>query len=304
MSPDAAYPRVQVLVLNYNGLEDTRRCVSSLLADGGAAPSDIVIVDNGSSDGSPAELRRSFPGVRLVEHGRNLGYAEGYNKVLGELMSEGKQAFLLLNNDTVVHKDSLGKMEETLLASPDTGVVGPAIIDMGAANIQSMGISANWWRGKSPPRNGAKDYGSVPHGVEDVDFVSGSAMLIRREVIEKVGAFPSHFFLYSEEKDLCFRAKKAGYRVVCDSRAVVEHRKESTVRRYPELQAYYVTRNRFLVTKRHAGLAHMMTFTFWMLLVEVPFSWYQAGVAGNGVGLATLKGMLRGLVMAADEPRF
>ena len=304
MSPDAADPRVQVLVLNYNGLEDTRRCVSSLLADSSLALPDIVVIDNGSTDGSPAELRRSFPGLRVVEHGRNLGYAEGYNNVLGVLMGEGRHAFLLLNNDTVVHEGALGRMAETLHSSPGLGIVGPAIVDMGTVDVQSMGISANWWRGKSPPRNGGRGYGSVAHGVEDVDFVSGSALLVRREVIEKVGAFPSHFFLYSEEKDLCFRARKAGYRVVCDSRAVVEHRKESTVRRYPELQAYYVTRNRFLVTKRHARLAHMMTFTFWMLLVEVPFSWYQAGVAGNGVGLATLKGMLRGLIMAADEPRF
>jgi GT2 family glycosyltransferase len=216
----------------------------------------------------------------------------------------GYSFLLLLNNDTVVRKGAVKTMLGTMRSDPKVGVVGPAVLNMGSEVVQSVGVSIVWERSKPVMLKSGTRYAEVDRGITDVDFVSGCAMLLRREAVEKAGMFPEHFFMYVEEQDLCLSIKEAGFRVVCDSRAAVEHRAEATVSKYPKLKARYYTRNRFLVLKRHGTSEQMLRFVAYMFLRELPGAVLRDLEAKSLSSSCTRNwAALEGLAMAAGEHR-
>ena len=294
--------RALVLILNFNGFEDTCRCVESLLSDPDVPGEDVVVVDNGSSDGSPERLKNAFPGLTVLETGANLGFAKGYNWAIKKLLDSHYGSILLLNNDTVVHRGALRALVETLRTDKTIGVVGPLILNMGTEIVQSAGIGIQWEKSKPVFLMNGKKADDVVEEIRDVDFVSGSAMLVRTEALDKVGLFAEHFFMYAEEEDLCLRVRSAGYRVVCNTKARIEHKMEATVSRYPELRARYYPRNRFLVLKRHGTSGQFLRFTLWMVGLELPPRMFRDLVDGRlSVACARTKGVVGGLFSSMGE---
>ncbi|HEX9909230.1 MAG TPA: glycosyltransferase family 2 protein [Thermoplasmata archaeon] len=294
--------RALVLILNFNGFEDTCRCVESLRSDPDIPREDVVIVDNGSSDGSPERLKNAFPGLTVLETGANLGFAKGYNWAIKKLLDSHYGSILLLNNDTVVHRGALRALVETLQTDKTIGVVGPLILNMGTEIVQSAGIGIQWEKSKPVFLLNGEKAVDMPEEIRDVDFVSGSAMLVRTEALDKVGLFAEHFFMYAEEEDLCLRMRSAGYRVVCNTKARVEHKMEATVSKYPELRARYYPRNRFLVLKRHGTGGQFFRFTVWMIGFELPPLMFWDLVDGRlSVAYARVRGVIGGLLSSMSE---
>jgi len=235
-------PVLSVIVLNFNGRKYIERCLDSLLKTK-YDKMEIIVVDNASTDGSKELIKRKYPRDRilLVENSRNLGFCAGNNigikKATGDLI-------ILLNNDTVVNENWIKKILKEA-ESPEVGVIGCKVLFPSGKIIQSWGCKERflgYWEdiGAGYAVEEIKDRDGI-----EVDYVSGAAIAIKREVIEKIGQLDPRFFAYVEEVDLCYRAKKAGYKIVI-SNAIVYHYGSAYWRNFPLKKFYLIYRNKIL----------------------------------------------------------
>lgn len=243
-------PKVAILILNWNGGQVTLDCLSSLKAV--IYPNlEIIVVDNGSTDGSLESICRLFPETPILAMEKNLGFVEGNNAAIHLAQSNGADYVLLLNNDTVVAPDFLDKLVAVSEAEDAIGVVGPTIYYYDRPDvIWSAGGAINWERGASQMLNLNETDRDLPDSLPyEVDFVSGCAMLVRTSVIQQVGLLDPRFFAYYEETEWCVRIHRAGYRVLHVPGARVWHRILPETREASPLVHYYMTRNRLLFLK-------------------------------------------------------
>ncbi|HHS96957.1 MAG TPA: glycosyltransferase family 2 protein [Chloroflexi bacterium] len=269
-----ALPPVSIVILNWNGLEDTAACLASLAAVDYPAL-EVVVVDNGSTDGSPTILQQRFPGLILLETGENLGYAGGNNVGLRYALERGAEYVLLLNNDTEVAPDFLRRMVEVAEADERVGAVGPMIYYHSRPDvIWSAGGAIDWRRGRTrmvgvdEPDRG--QFGTAPR---EVDFVTGCAMLVRREATERAGLLDERFFLYYEEVEWCVRIRRAGFRILHVPTARVWHKIPFDGREASPMVHYYMTRNRLLFLKLTGAGWLAWTHTLLMEYVRRFLSW-------------------------------
>lgn len=226
-------PTVCIIVLTWNGLADTLDCLESLSALTYSAVS-VLVVDNGSSDGSVETISQRFPHVDVLALPTNLGYVGGNNAGLRSALADGFGYALLLNNDTVVAPDLI----ENLL-KPQAEVVGPAIFYADQPDVHwSAGGRIDFERGTTA-MSGTGEGGYV-------DFVTGCAMLVDLSILEDVGYLDERFFAYYEEAEWCVRAQRAGYRVWWEPTAHVWHKISDDARQVSPTTLYYMTRNRLL----------------------------------------------------------
>lgn len=249
-----ATPRVTVVVLNWNGREDTLRCLGSL--QGVQYPDrSVVVVDNGSRDGSVAAIRSAHPAVTLIEAGANLGFAAGNNLGIEVGLARGADFVLLLNNDTVVAPDVLAWLVAAAEEHPATAAVSPKIYLMD--DPQRIWYAGGRWRtaeGKMEHVDaGILDEDTAETAdVRETDYACGCAMLLRASVLREVGLLDPEFFLLFEETDWCFRARDKGYSCRVALRAHVWHKVSSSFGgRSSPLYAYFYARNWLLWSKRH-----------------------------------------------------
>jgi GT2 family glycosyltransferase len=243
-------PRVAIVVLNWNGLADTLACLESLA--GVDYPSyDIVVVDNGSTDGSVAVIREQFPDVVLIENDENLGFAGGNNVGLQWVLERGSDYALLLNNDTEVALNFLHLLVETAEADSTIGIAGPTIYYHEQPQIVwSAGGGIDWRRGQTWMMGlNEHDVGQFGEEPRKVDFVTGCCMLVRRAVLEQVGLLDERFFAYYEETEWCVRAQRAGFKIVHVPQAKIWHKIPLDARESSPVVHYYMTRNRLLFLK-------------------------------------------------------
>jgi GT2 family glycosyltransferase len=242
-------PDVSIILLNWNGLADTLACLDSLSRLD--YPSfQVVVIDNGSSDGSPEAIRKAHPEVRVLETGENLGYVGGNNLGLDYACSRGSVYALLLNNDTEVAPDFLRRMVEFAEIDPMVGVVGPTIY---YADPAEMIWSAG---GQLERRTGLTlmygmdevDRGQFGESPRKVDFVTGCALLAKTAVVKEVGKLDSRFFAYFEENEWCIRVAQAGYTIYHLPTARIWHKISPARREHSPQVYYYMTRNRLLFT--------------------------------------------------------
>ena len=256
-------PHVAIVLLTRNQKEHTIECLRSL--EKLEYPNfKIIVVDNGSTDGTPREIRTKFPHVTLIENEENLGFAEGSNVGIRRAITEGADYVLLLNNDTIVAPDLLTELVRVAEADTRIGIVGPKIYYYHEPDrIQSVGGRIDWKRATSTLiGTGEIDSGQYDQ-IREVDFVSGCALLIRRSVIEKVGLMDPAYFLYYDEVDWNVRASRAGFRLVCVPSGKVWHKDAVSSGKGSPFLNYYIARNKLLFAQKNAGL---MGKTFMYLL--------------------------------------
>lgn len=243
---------VFAVVLNYRRPGDTIDCVRSLRRSEGLKPS-IIVVDNGSDDGSAARIAESFPDVHLIRNRSNLGYAGGNNVGIREALKRGAEYVLVINNDSTVAPDALGRMVGAACAR-GAGIISPKVYDFFKPDIiQYAGYrNIHLLAQGLPVGEGERDEGQYEREVE-MSAAPGCAMLLDRRLLESVGLFDELFFAYSEELDLCRRALAAGYRILFVPSAHVWHKKAATLSpRSPEY-TYYLTRGRLIYARKHLG---------------------------------------------------
>ncbi|MGE3174347.1 MAG: glycosyltransferase family 2 protein [Planctomycetota bacterium] len=206
-----ALPALSIVVVNWNTRELLLRLLAQL-APSAAAATEVIVVDNASSDGSADAAERAFPGARLVRAPENGGFAYGVNRGIAAARGEW---ILLLNTDTDVDRAELDRFVAEAAAVPAGGVFGPRIVDEHGAVQSSTWRRHGLWRPLLDALGFARllDGAAPPQGTAEVDCVSGCVFLIRRAALEQTGALDERFFMYFEEADLCARVRAAGFGV-------------------------------------------------------------------------------------------
>ena len=224
---------IAVIIVNWNAREDLRRCLESLYAEPTPTISySVWVVDNASADGSAQMTAREFPQVRLIANTDNRGFSKANNQAIAE--SESRAVFLL-NSDAAIHPGALETLVAYSAAHPEAGIIGPKVLNPDGSLQFSCrrwptlgaGFFRNTILGRLFPHNPyARDYlmGDWDHdSTRAVDWVSGCAMLIRRDLIDEIGALDERFYMYSEDVDICKRAWDSGKEVHYLHTAVVTH---------------------------------------------------------------------------------
>lgn len=225
--------QVPVIVLNWNGWDDTIRCVESVYS---ADPSALVwVVDNGSREDHSTELLRNFPELRYLQLEDNYGWAGGYNRALEVADNESFEFCFLLNNDTTVQDDFLRNAVSQL--RDDIASVGSQI-------LFSDGMSVRFDGKYHEP--GEVHFASKSHEPIESDRVNGAGMLVRMSAFREVGSFDERFFCYREETDWSLRAKLAGWRLIVAPASIVYHACEGSDISHNSL--YYRVRNAYIET--------------------------------------------------------
>jgi N-acetylglucosaminyl-diphospho-decaprenol L-rhamnosyltransferase len=220
--------RVEAVVVNYNARDELLACVESLRADG---VTDIIVVDNGSADGSGAALAAADPEATLVETGANLGYGGGANRGLAH---GNRELVLVCNADVVVRPGTLAAMTAALDADPHLGLVGPRLLNPDETLYPSartfpslVDAIGHGFVGLVAPRNRfSRSYKMLDWdhgGRRSVDWVSGSCFLARRRALEDLGGFDVSYFMYLEDVDLCWRLRRGGWGVAYEPSGCVLH---------------------------------------------------------------------------------
>lgn len=258
--------RVSTIVVNWNAREDTRECVESLIKSD-CPELDIILVDNASTDGSVEYLRSLFPGITVLENSTNERFALGSNRGMRHALERGAEYVFLLNNDAIVEKTTIGRLLRALEGSPRTGLVGPKILYFSKKDvIWSAGGDVNFWTGITRHRGiREKDVGQFDYAAE-VGYLTGCALMARREFVEKVGFLDPSYHIYGEDADWCLRARKAGFGVVYVPGARAWHKVSiSTGGEFSAAKLYEKTRSNFLLFSKHARPYHWITIPVFSL---------------------------------------
>jgi GT2 family glycosyltransferase len=242
----------------------------------------ILVVDNGSTDGSVVGIKAAFPDIRLLETHENLGFAGGNNRGIKLALEDGADYVLLLNNDTEVDSNFLSELVKAAESSQGVGIVGSKIYYYSEPKqLWFAGGRINFYTGDTHHIGERElDEGKYDR-IGDTGYVSGCSMLIKRKVLEDIGTLDETFFLYYEDSDFCARARRHGYRIVYAPASVVWHKVSSTAGKVKDLQLFYGTRNMLIFEKRNAGLQHLVVFLPYYFGKFVLYNTIVAVVSGN-----------------------
>ncbi len=223
-------PRVAIVIVTYNSARDIDTALRSLTEPPPTTPHEILVVDNASTDGTPARIRAAWPAVRLIESASNLGFAAANNRAIRESSSE---FVLLLNPDTRVPRGAIDRLVAYLDTRRDVAIVGPRIVDGdGRAELSFGGMIAPLTELKQKVLVVGNDRGVPPivsmvehmtRRSRAVDWVSGACLLIRRADLEAVGLLDERFFLYTEDVDLCASVRTRGRAVLFAADVEIQH---------------------------------------------------------------------------------
>lgn len=244
--------KVFIIILNWNGYRDTDECIRSLMEL--SYPSyQIVVVDNGSTDGSVARLKEEFKEIVCIANKENLGFAGGNNVGVRYALEHEADYVLLLNNDTIVAPSMLDKLVEAGEADAGIGILGAKIYCYPeSSRLWGAGGEIDWMHGKTYHIGYHEPDDGQWNRAMDVDYVSGCALMVKRGVLEKAGLLDERYFLYYEETDFCIRARNKGFRVLYVPEAKLWHKVSSTTGGgYGPIYTYYMTRNRLLFMRRY-----------------------------------------------------
>lgn len=243
-----------IVVVNFNGWEDTQKCLRSLEALTTSAQT--VLIDNASVDDHCDEIRRQFSWCHVVREPENGGWAGGNNAGIRYALERGAEQIILLNNDTTVSPALVNELQDAMLKYPEYGILGPVINHMNEPDmVMTDGCMFN-----RPGSQGFFDRRTVelspsqPLAITEVDIVNGCCLMVTRGVCEKIGLVDDNFFLIHEESDFCLRAKEAGFKCGVINRSLVLHKGSSSFKRTGQrTQRYYDARNLRLLLRKHLG---------------------------------------------------
>jgi N-acetylglucosaminyl-diphospho-decaprenol L-rhamnosyltransferase len=217
-----------IVVASYNVWPQLERCLAAVTR----GPHDVIVVDSASTDGTQQYLRDKFPQVRLIEFARNDGYGAALNA--GIAVATGRY-LLVMNADAWPVGDGIARLVEFAESRPDIGIAGPRLLDPDGTLQRSVRgfptgwrlateyFFLRWFAPRSRLLNAFYGAGFDHRTPRDAEFLTGAVLLLRRTAVEEVGAFDTDFFMFSEEVDLCYRMREAGWRVAFTPSAQFVH---------------------------------------------------------------------------------
>lgn len=275
-------PELSVILVNYKRPQDTIDCIHSLLQSS-FKDFEIIVVENGSGDGSKEKIWTAFPFICLIESPTNVGFAEGNNLGIRSALASDSKFILLLNNDTVVDSHALEALLATMDEHQDAGVVGAKIFYFDKPNVL-------WFAGGyfNPHSAFGGHYGigepdSAVYNMErSCTLISGCCLLFRREVALRIGLLDSDYFTYLEDADFCVRAKRNGYALYYQPRATLYHKVSSTSAWDSPAYIYFNLRNKIFFLQKNTAfiqwLPHLPRLIYFYLrqFVRLSLKWRDA----------------------------
>lgn len=265
-------PKISVIILNWNGWQDTLECLDSM-SKIDYPNCETVIVDNDSKNESVEKIKewlnansgKTRVNYKLIVNDHNAGFAGGNNKGIDYAVKNGADYVFLLNNDTLADPSSIGKLAEAAEADKTIGIAGSKIYYYPRGEKERIwfaGGKVNWLKtkGEHIDLNKEEDGGEKKNENSEqrsfpVDYITGCAMLIRREVIEKIGMLSDDYFLYYEDTDYCLRARRAGWQCVLVPESHIWHKISRSTKELSSSYIYYHARNGLLMAKRTSSAA-------------------------------------------------
>ncbi len=263
--------KVAVVILNYKVKEEVLECIESV-EKSDYPDFQIIVVDNNSGDGLEEELEKfkvQSSKFKFVQTGDNLGFTGGNNVGIKKALDLGCEYIFVLNPDTKISQKCISELVSSLESDENIGVVGPKIMFDDHKTIWYAGGILDLMNVLGTHRGvDEKDLGQYDV-VEETDFVSGAAMMVRSNMFQKVGLFDNDYFMYFEDVDFCYRVRLNGYRVMYTPLAVVYHKNAQSSGLGSPLQDYFITRNRMLFASK-------------FLLLRTKFAIFREGLKNLG----------------------
>ena len=265
------YPLVISIILNSSRRDDTLDCLKSL-RQSNYTNHQILVLDCQSTDNSIAAIRKNYPDIRIIELSENLGYAGNNNIGIQTAIELGADWVLVLNEDTILDADCISKLVEAGLKDAQIGVVGPIVYHYDEpAVIQSAGgLLGKYWQSVHLGMN-ETDHGQFSEP-RVVDWISGCAIMVRREAIEHAGMLDPNYFIYWEETEWCIRLSRASWKILNVPKAKIWHK--GVQRNYQPKPSftYYATRNHLFTLWKHRAPVSVKIYN-WFQLVRTLASW-------------------------------
>jgi GT2 family glycosyltransferase len=269
-------PRIAIIIPNWNGREITAECIRSLLAMD-SSRFEILIVDNGSTDGSVEILRKEFPVITVLPQSRNLGFAGGCNVGICHALSQDMDYLLLLNNDTFVAADFVREMLKVMQSDPRIGAVCPKIYFVDRPRrLWYAGGDFSLWTG-TPKHRGWKaiDTGQFDH-LQEITQATGCAMLVRCRALLEVGLLDEQFWAYVEDLEWSVRFRQKGYRLAFAPKACMWHHDGATAvgtlgSGSQSVRQFLSTRNMIFLARKHLNWWQVPSYALGFLINHIAF---------------------------------
>jgi len=272
------YPKVSIIILNYNGLSDTIKCLESLKNI--TYPNyNVIVVDNNSNGNDADYLEENYGNwVQIVRNSKNYGYAEGNNIGIRIAQKNKPDYILILNNDVIVDPLFLDELVQAAENDAKVGIAGPKQYYMDNPEIlySAGGKILPFWGLTRQIGNGKKG-GNRYNQLMEVDVITGACWLIRNGVIEKIGYIPTDYFLQWEDIDYCTNVRRHGYKCLYVPKAIIWHKVGAfnmrSTQRYHSVERGF--RNRIKYFKKYLSSYQFALFLFWQVIFLMPlFSIY------------------------------
>ena len=273
---------LSIIIVNWNTKEYLLPCLREIFERGQGMSREVILIDNGSGDGSGDEVKKSFPSVHVIQNEENLGFAKAVNQ--GLKTSSGRY-ILLLNPDTRVKNDTTERLVSFMESCSDAAVAGAQLLNADGskqnsiANFPSLASELlnksllRWLFPEKFPGKG-RNY-SEPF---EVDSVIGACMMVRREAMKQVGLLDEDYFLFLEETDWCYRMRKAGWRVYHVPQAEVYHFQGKGAEKEKKRAKVEYYRSRSLFFKKHRGTLQWF-FSVIGLMIKLIVDFVLMGIA-------------------------
>ena len=259
-----AIPKVGVVVLNMNGAGVLRNCLRSI-REVDYEDLEVVVVDNGSADGSQRIVPDEFPLFHQIENGRNLGVPEAQNIGIRHCLNFGSDYVFVLNNDLTLDREVIRELLK-YSAGSDIGISGPIMYwPKKPTIVQSAGGIIRWDKGDTRLMFSGETRDQMQE-TYDIDYMG--LPFVKAEVFGTVGFYDPAYFAYWEDTDFCARVKRAGYRVISVSSAKIWHEGSHTTKKTSGFVTYHSARNRFRFMKRNATKAQYRAFLLRFALLQ------------------------------------
>ena len=256
---------VGIIILNYNGSDDTLECISTIKKNI-KCEYRIIVVDNNSKKDEAKKLSTlDEADVVVIYHNENGGYAVGNNIGIRYALKFGCDYLCILNNDTIIEEDFLTPCVSYLNKYPNVGFIGPAILNILGNEVQSTGGDIVIKKGIVTQKNNGMPYEKLQN-IIDCDYVSGACMICRASLIEKIGCIPEQYFLFFEETEWCYKAIKYGKKNLILGDTYIRHKESASISKVGSLKDYLMTRNRVVFVRRNANMVVYISFLLYAFL--------------------------------------
>ncbi len=265
-------PLVYISILNWNGLDETLECLQSL-RDLDYKNFKIIVIDNNSEKDEASIIKEKFNEVYIIQNEKNEWF-RAHNQSIEYAMKQDADYVLLFNNDAIGKKGFLKRMIEYMEENKKVGICGPVIkyyksdkVWFGGSKFTPFGIPRQQWKGKL-----YEEFKESVKAPKDIAFMTGCAMLIRSEVISKIGGLDPIYYAYVEDVDYCERCRKAGFEVKLIPDSVIEHRKSAAAgdegsSRFGLRQTYLISRNDVIFARKNLSGFRRVKYLFIGVLI-------------------------------------